>query len=62
MPVQEHGEPRHDLQNLNVREDVALTGRCGNVHLATGRICTLPARHPGPCQFVSPDEANRILS
>lgn len=62
MPQQDPNQPRSDLRNLHVREDIALAGRCGNVHLATGRICTLPARHSGPCQFVAPEEANKVLS
>lgn len=48
---------RPDLSSLHVREDVAAAGRCGNVHLPTGRTCTLPERHPGSCQFVGPEDA-----
>ncbi|MFP5311761.1 MAG: hypothetical protein ACLGH7_05050, partial [Actinomycetes bacterium] len=50
-------EGRPDLSNSNVREDLAMTGRCALVHLATGRTCLLPLRHQGPCEFHRPREA-----
>jgi hypothetical protein len=53
--LQPHSE-RPDLRSQHVREDVARTGRCGNVHLATGRTCILPERHAGSCDFVGPDD------
>jgi hypothetical protein len=53
--------PRPDLSNIHVREDLARAGRCGNVHLATGRTCLLPLRHHGPCEFHNPQEAEDIL-
>lgn len=53
---------RPDLSNANVREDLATTGRCALVHLPTGWTCLLPLRHPGPCQFHQPQEAEDVLS
>ncbi|MET4094117.1 hypothetical protein [Arthrobacter sp. UYCu712] len=53
---------RPDLSSLHVREDVAMAGRCGNVHLPTGRTCTLPARHPASCHFVEPDDAEHVVA
>ena len=44
----------------HVREDVAMAGRCANVHLPTGRTCTLPKRHPGSCNFVGPEDAESV--
>lgn len=44
----------------HVREDLAMAGRCANVHLPTGRTCTMPERHPGACSFVGPEEAESI--
>jgi hypothetical protein len=44
----------------HVREDVAMAGRCANVHLPTGRTCTLPVRHPGSCNFVGPEDAEDV--
>lgn len=48
-----------DLHNAAIDEALARTGRCGAVHLATGRTCLLAARHPGGCAF---GEAGRALS
>jgi hypothetical protein len=56
------GDGRPDLSNANVREDLATTGRCALVHLPTGRTCLLPLRHPGPCQFHQPQEAEDVMS
>lgn len=56
----------HTAQDLSsthvthVREDVAMAGRCANVHLPTGRTCTLPVRHPGSCNFVGPEDAEDV--
>jgi hypothetical protein len=55
------GTVRSDLSNVHVREDLARAGRCGNVHLATGRTCLLPLRHYGPCEFHNPQEADDVL-
>jgi hypothetical protein len=46
----------------HVRDDVAMAGRCANVHLPTGRTCTLPIRHPGACNFVGPAEAETVAA
>lgn len=54
---QDYSRERADLKTGHVREDVARSGRCGNVHLATGRTCILPARHHGSCEFVGSHEA-----
>ena len=57
------GEPAQDLSSMHVthvREDVAMAGRCANVHLPTGRTCALPVRHRGACSFVGPEEAESI--
>jgi hypothetical protein len=53
---------RPDLSNANVREDLARTGRCALVHLPTGRICLLPLRHHGPCEFHRPQDADDVMS
>ena len=49
-----NNEAPPDISSTHVREDVAQAGRCANVHLPTGRTCTLPKRHPGSCDFVAP--------
>lgn len=63
QPFTGAGEPgmRPDLSNIHVREDLARAGRCGNVHLASGRTCLLPLRHHGPCEFHNPQEADDVL-
>ncbi|MDQ0798872.1 hypothetical protein [Arthrobacter sp. SLBN-112] len=53
---------RPDLSNSNVREDLAMTGRCALVHLPTGRTCLLPLRHGGPCEFHRPQEAQDVVA
>ena len=45
------------MHNASVDEFAASQGECAQVHLPTGRICTLPHGHPGSCQFISPDAA-----
>ena len=57
------GAPPQDLGSTHVthvREDVAMAGCCANVHLPTGRTCTLPVRHRGACEFVRPEDAETI--
>ena len=58
--VHEGSEARPDLSSLHVREDVAITGLCGNVHLPTGRTCDQPERHEGSCRFVGPEDAENL--
>ena len=53
---------RPDLSNTNVREDLAMAGRCALVHLPTGRTCLLPLRHQGPCEFHRPQEAQDVVA
>ena len=58
-----HEQTAQDLSSTHVthvREDVAMAGRCANVHLPTGRTCTLPMRHPGSCNFVGPEDAEDV--
>ena len=58
--IHEEGQGRPDLSSLHVREDVAITGLCGNVHLPTGRTCDVPERHEGSCRFVGPEDAENL--
>ncbi|HEU4667383.1 MAG TPA: hypothetical protein VFS79_06950 [Arthrobacter sp.] len=55
-------DARPDLNNANIREDLAERGRCGMVHLPTGRTCLLPLRHHGPCEFHRPQEAEDVIT
>ena len=43
--------PRLDIHNNATDESAAAQHQCGMRHLATGRICRLPERHPGGCRF-----------
>jgi hypothetical protein len=40
-----------DIHNTAVDERLAEHGYCGVIHLPTGRVCTLAARHSGGCEF-----------
>jgi hypothetical protein len=46
-------EDRPHVHNASVDEQLAQTGACSQVHLQTGRTCTLEHRHPGSCDFVA---------
>jgi len=45
---------RLDLHNSSVSFAVAAAGYCGFLHVASGRICMLPARHAGACHLRRP--------
>jgi hypothetical protein len=49
VPVTE----RRDLHNVAIDEPAAAAGRCGMIHLPTGRLCLAPAHHTGGCKFES---------
>jgi hypothetical protein len=51
------GGDRLDVHNTNINEAAARAGRCGTVHLPTGRMCRLPALHDGACQLAFTDPA-----
>ncbi|HEY0166518.1 MAG TPA: hypothetical protein VGB75_05690 [Jatrophihabitans sp.] len=57
-------EIRAESHNSQINTAAAQAHRCGMTHLATGRICLLPERHPGSCDFqqrqndVSPDDSD----
>jgi hypothetical protein len=57
MEVRIDGRQRLDVHNLSVDFAVASAGRCGFTHLDSGRVCLLPHRHGGPCQFQDRHEA-----
>jgi hypothetical protein len=52
---------RGEAHNPSVDTHVADVGACAQTHLATGRVCTLPARHPGGCDFTPRDDVERVL-
>lgn len=44
-------QARRDLHNASINFDVAVGGWCAFTHVASGRVCRLPHRHPGPCEL-----------
>lgn len=47
-----HSDPvRDEVHNSEINTVAAQAHRCGMTHLATGRICLLPERHRGSCDF-----------
>ena len=51
-----------EMHNASVDEDAAGAGECGQVHLPTGRMCTLPHGHAGSCEFISAEAAAASLA
>lgn len=47
----DHAPQRLDAHNTTTDEDAAAHHQCGMQHLATGRVCHLPERHCGGCDF-----------
>jgi len=45
------GAVRDESHNTQINTAAAEAHRCGMTHLATGRICLLPERHTGSCDF-----------
>ena len=43
------------MHNASVDEAAAMQGECAQVHLPTGRRCTLPHGHRGSCDFIWAD-------
>ena len=52
-PPRHHRQDRLELHNIDVDEAFAARHRCGNLHLPSGRVCLLPERHRGGCQFTA---------
>lgn len=48
-----------EMHNASVNEAAAMEGECAQVHLPTGRMCTLPYGHRGSCEFISAEAAAR---
>lgn len=42
---------RPEIHNSEINTVAAVAQRCGMTHLSSGRICLLPARHRGACEF-----------
>lgn len=44
-------EPVPEAHNSATDEFAAMLGGCGQVHLASGRMCALQHAHAGSCEF-----------
>jgi hypothetical protein len=53
---------RREAHNASVDEGLAAEGACAQVHLPTGRICTLRHNHEGSCDFVAPNRVKESLA
>lgn len=51
-----------EVHNSAVDEAAALQGGCGQVHLPTGRMCTLQNGHDGSCDFAPAGQADALLA
>jgi hypothetical protein len=52
-PAMAHRPERLEIHNIEVDQAVAGQHLCGNLHLPSGRVCLLPERHRGGCQFTA---------
>ena len=50
------------MHNSSIAEDAAKAGACAQLHLPTGRMCTLKAGHSESCSFAAPDQADAALA
>lgn len=48
--------------NVSVDEGRRREGACAQLHLPTGRMCTLPHGHTDSCTFVAPDQVAASLA
>lgn len=53
---------RPEVHNAAVDEAAALQGGCAQVHLPTGRMCTLRHGHQGSCEFSPAGQADALLA
>jgi len=53
-------EERLEIHNIEVNTAVAVAHRCGMTHIATGRVCLLPERHLGGCDFRDPADLRSV--
>ncbi len=55
--IEREPDGRREVHNASIDEDVASAHLCGMTDLRTGRTCTEPVHHRGPCRFVAKDIA-----
>ncbi len=54
-------EVNNAIHNSNENAAAADAGLCGRTHLASGRLCLLPERHPGGCDFRQENDVPRAI-
>jgi hypothetical protein len=47
-----------EMHNASLDQDAASEGLCAQVHLPSGRMCTLPHGHVSSCDFLSGEAAD----
>jgi hypothetical protein len=52
-PAATSPDDRPEVHNTSIDDQLAETGACSQVHLQTGRTCTLKHGHHGSCDFVA---------
>jgi hypothetical protein len=57
-PVSSGSPNTSEMHNASVDHDAATEGCCAQVHLPSGRMCTLPRGHEGSCEFLSGEAAD----
>jgi hypothetical protein len=62
MQMPDEPASRRESHNSSMDQTVADAGGCAQVHLPTGRTCTLPHGHEDTCQFVPPDQVAAALT
>jgi hypothetical protein len=50
------------MHNASIDQDAASDGACAQVHLPTGRMCTLRKGHAESCDFISAHDADESLA
>jgi hypothetical protein len=51
---------RTELHNASIDDEVGAAGRCGLIHLPTGRVCIREHPHDGSCEFAAADTAHDL--
>ena len=52
----------HEAHNASMDQVASRAGACAQIHLPTGRVCTLRHSHKGSCVFLPADQVEASLS
>ncbi len=53
---------RREAHNASMDQRASKAGACAQIHLQTGRVCTLPHGHEGSCDFIAADQVDASLA